>query len=252
MPDNPYESTEQPHGKKPPRSAMGQLGRLLLYSAVIAVLVALLLPATRSARGPAMRVQCVNNMKQIMLGILSYEADHGELPPAYTVDASGNRLHSWRTLILPYMDASDVYEKIDLTKPWDDPANAAAREAIIPAYNCPSAAMTEDYTTYVAVVGSEFLFTGSTPRKMEEAVDDASNTIAVLEVSLKHAVPWMSPEDVDEKTLLNAERALSSGHNRVVVGYLDGSVEAIDVDIDRNELRKMLTIAGREAIGEDE
>src|SRR5262245_46299640 len=77
---------------------------LLVVVAVIGILIALLLPATRSARPAARRAQCTNNLKQIALALRSYEQDHKALPPAYTVDESGRPLHSWRTLILPHLE----------------------------------------------------------------------------------------------------------------------------------------------------
>lgn len=253
MAENPYESSDQPHGEAP-RPAIPLWGRLLLYAAIIVGLGALLLPATRSARGPALRNQCLSNMKQIMLALHKYNDEHGELPPAYTVDEDGNRLHSWRALILPYMEGqSQIAELIDYSKSWDDPANEEARKSVVDAYLCPGAAMDGDETTYVAVVGPEFLFSGSTPRTYDEVADGDSRTIAIIEVSLKHAVPWMSPTDIDEETLLETDRALSSGHSGVVVaGYLDGHANGIDTEIDRETLRGMLTIAGRETTGEDE
>ena len=48
---------------------------------------------------------CVNNLKQIALALHNYEEVYKVLPPAYTVDAQGRPLHSWRTLILPYPGA---------------------------------------------------------------------------------------------------------------------------------------------------
>ncbi len=75
------------------------------------------------------------------------------LPPAYTTDADGKPLHSWHTLILPYMGESHLYNTIDLTKPWDDPENAAAFETILLVYCCPSAREGEDNrTSYLAIV----------------------------------------------------------------------------------------------------
>src|SRR4051794_16138712 len=83
-----------------PGSGRGfKLVELIVVMGIIAVLLALLLPATRSTRGAARRSQCVNNLKQIALALHSYEQAHKALPPAYTVDAQGRRLHSWRTLI---------------------------------------------------------------------------------------------------------------------------------------------------------
>src|SRR4051812_35222376 len=80
--------------------------KLLVVVAVIALLIGLLLPARRSA-GPAVRrTVCASNLRQIGLALDNYEQDQGVYPPARTFDANGRPLHSWRTLILPYMDHS--------------------------------------------------------------------------------------------------------------------------------------------------
>ena len=53
---------------------------LLVVIAIIAVLIALLLPAVQAAREAARRASCVNNLKQIGLGIHNYESSVGSLP----------------------------------------------------------------------------------------------------------------------------------------------------------------------------
>ena len=114
-----------------------RLVEVLVVLSIIAMLIALLLPATRSGRYAARRAECVNNLKQIALALHNYEQAHKALPPAYTVDANGRPLHSWRTLILPYLEQESIYRTIDLSKPWNDPANAKASRPTSPFFDAP-------------------------------------------------------------------------------------------------------------------
>lgn len=226
------------------------LVELLVVIAVIALVIALLLPMCRSAREPARRNSCMNNLKQIALALFIYEKEHGTLPPAYTVDEQGNRLHSWRTLILPYMEQASLYETIDLTKPWDDPANAKARETIVETYQCPSSPEMNGLTNYLAVVGPDSAFAGAEPRNIADVKNDARSTVAtIMDVGTNRAIPWMSPEDISLEAALALIPDAKMNHPGVILTtFLDGHIKAVSQDIDPNVLRGMLTIAGSEEI----
>ena len=225
---------------------------LLAAIVIIGLLIAVLLPAIRTPREAARRNSCQNNLKQIGLALHHYHDQHGSFPPAYTVDDEGNRLHSWRTLILPYMEETQLYESIDLTKPWDDLANARAREQVVKAYLCPSVPYEEEVqTTYLAVVGPNYAFAGSEPRALADIADGSSETIAIIDVPSKQAVHWMSPQDVTEEEV-TAYGPDSQFHHpgSFQATFVDGHGKNLPTDIDKEVFLAMLTIAGGESIAD--
>jgi prepilin-type N-terminal cleavage/methylation domain-containing protein len=157
---------------------------LLVVIAIIAVLISLLLPAVQAAREAARRSQCRNNLKQIGLAEMNYHDIHQTFTPAWVtvvckpygthhfccgfVSSAGQvdfNYHNWLSFLLPYIEATTVYQKIDqnspLFSPWSSPygnytyqnsgclcpsagaaynacANATPNAAVIPAFVCPS------------------------------------------------------------------------------------------------------------------
>src|SRR5271170_2463060 len=78
---------------------------LLVVIAIIAVLIALLLPAVQAAREAARRSQCVNNLKQLGLGVMNYESSNGCFVPGEKGCCWGN----WTVFILPYVEQGQLY-----------------------------------------------------------------------------------------------------------------------------------------------
>ena len=214
------------------------------------ILAALLLPAVQAAREAARRMQCSNNMKQIALAIHNYESAYKSLPPAYTVDSNGNKLHSWRTLILPYMEQSALYSRIDFSKSWDHPDNAFLLELQVPIYMCPSSSLPKGHTLYLAIVDPKSVFPGETQTTFSEITDGTSNTVMVYESDPSNSVPWMEPRDGDMGAFITA---FSSDHRHGHTGganctLADGSVQFFSNNTPPAKLRALATRNGGEGI----
>ena len=250
MTENPYQTPDKSNepvvpAKKGSRTRL--IVKLLVGVVVVLFLIALLLPAQRGTRPAARRMQCTNNLKQIALALLNYEEVYHALPPACTFAEQGNPLHSWRTLILPYIEQQALYDKIDLSKPWNDPANQWAREKEVPAYSCPSVEMPGGNTTYLAVVSPGSCLQSDKARRLSEVTDEHRLTIVVVEADYRHSVPWMEPVDMDEDTFLERVAANRGPHPTIFnVVFLDGEVRGLNRDISAASLKALVSIAGND------
>jgi prepilin-type processing-associated H-X9-DG protein len=214
------------------------------------ILVALLLPAVQAAREAARRAQCSNNMKQIALALHNYHDTYKSFPPAYTVDENGNRLHSWRTLLLPYLEQSALYSQIDLDEPWDSEKNMAISSTIVPVYNCPSSP--SGGCTYMAIVGPGTIFPGEKGVSLQNVTDGTSNSIAFVEVK-PSGKSWMEPVDLDLNQLQfvpnQSPTEMGSFHpGGIMAAMADGSVRFISNSADPNMLRNLTTISDGQAV----
>jgi hypothetical protein len=253
MTENPLSTPEVQHLEPAPGHNPFRWMQILGVGSILLVLPAVLLPAV--TRGPAIgaarQTQCKNNLRQIRLALESYHDECNALPPAYTIDSNGSRLHSWRTLILPYMEHAALYRQIDLSKPWNDPVNSALASQMPEQFRCPEADFPDGLTTYLGVVGEDFCFHPTTPRSLKDFSDGLSKTLMVLEVSPQNAVPWMSPQDADLESIIRLTKDEPLPHREGFQGVMgDGTIRYFPADLPSETRKALLTIAGNESISE--
>ncbi|TXT35990.1 MAG: hypothetical protein FD138_1141 [Planctomycetota bacterium] len=218
------------------------LGEFVIATGIVLLIgfvtVAFFFPPVRRSREAARRSQCKNNLKQIAIALHNYHDKYQAFPPAYTVDAEGKPLHSWRTLILPFLEEQALYAKIDLTKPWDDQANAEVFKTNVNVYCCPSEL---GPTTNCLRPGES--------ARLSDIKDGTSNTLMVTEVDSEHAVPWMAPTDADESLFLAISPTSKLAHTGGVQAALaDGSVRFLNASMPAEIRRALISIDGNEKL----
>jgi prepilin-type N-terminal cleavage/methylation domain-containing protein/prepilin-type processing-associated H-X9-DG protein len=119
---------------------------LLVVISILALLIALLMPAVQSAREAARRLGCQNNLKQLGLALANYETTHrvnpfgvgGGGPPGYVPRWSPH------SQVLPDLEQSALFNSLNFSGlPWTfqsdfSPPNVTALSVQIAGFLCPS------------------------------------------------------------------------------------------------------------------
>lgn len=157
---------------------------LLVASAIMAILVALLLPAVQQAREAARRSTCKSHLRQLGIALQNYH-DQYEMLPAGTVNRTGpirnvpaGYHHSWYVALLPYLEQAALDQLVDPQRSIYDAFHDPVRRQVLPLLLCPS----------------------------DEAGVSASRTQQALEPALCNYAgnhhPWEAPIDVDNLGVL--------------------------------------------------
>jgi hypothetical protein len=261
------------------------LVELLVVIAIGAILVGLMLPATRRVRGAAERTQCTSNLKELMLAMHNF-ASTGKAPPKRSTgeqESVAERLFppgclgpgtspeerlSWMVAVLPYLEQDSLYRQFDVAKGYA--GNLPPASTRVKAFLCPAArdVPTADAVThYVAMsgigrdaatqpagaVGNGFIgYDRLTSGAM--ITDGSANTIALMETRFGLG-PWarggsstlrgFDPTDVP---LYGDNRPFGGHPGGMLAAFADGSVRSINPWIEPKNLAAAITIAGGEPV----
>ncbi len=233
------------------------LAGVLLF---VVLVVALVLPAITAKHSISPESACRFNLHMLGLALQNYHDEYGRFPPPYTVDKDGNRLHSWRTLILPYVEERAMYERIQLDEPWNSAHNRQFASTAMNAFRCPKrrASNIEEnlWTDYVMITGPGTVGEGPDGVRLSDITDGPENTMLLAEV-VNTEINRMEPRDYDIETMPHTfvqpstkedrRPGLGSHHiSRVAVLMADGTVKRLDYDTDAATLEALMTIAGGE------
>jgi hypothetical protein len=239
--------------------------RLVFRLVVLIVFCAVGMNAIDAASRAGHRASCLNRMHQLVLALQNYYATNSRLPPACSVDKNGKPLHSWRVLILPFLEYKYIYKSLNLALPWNAPTNNNVLALQMREFSCPSDPTSQArgtlQTNYFAVVGPNTAWDRS--KQVPTSGKEAANTIMLVEVA-DSGVAWAEPRDVSLEKLgadgWSSPALIPSSHHgghdedffflydseqRFIAAMADGSVQVIHVNgLSPAQLRQLFEIGG--------
>ncbi|MBI2807081.1 MAG: DUF1559 domain-containing protein [Planctomycetes bacterium] len=170
---------------------------LLVVIGILAILVALLVPAVQHVRAAALRAQCGNNLRQIGLAVHQYH-DHKRWLPSGMYRQGVNPWSSWLVQLLPFVEQQPLWNTAQHAYrqsawPFDNPPHVGLA-TVVPLFICPADGRAGDarisqrtghlvaFTCYLGVIGKDLttrdgvLFRDSQVR-LADIADGLSNTL---------------------------------------------------------------------------
>jgi prepilin-type N-terminal cleavage/methylation domain-containing protein len=212
------------------RDAGFTLIELLVVITVIGILAGLLLPALARAKASAQRTQCLNNLRQISLGIHLYAADNGDTLPA-AANVTGNALSTndcgifYKRLVKSYVGVQGASSPRD--KVFACPADTFYYDW--PSLTCEARSMHDqgesDYSSFAFSGGNGC--TNPPPAALQEAsypgvfgrkqgsIREPVRTVLALELSATFPWSWHEP-----RRLPSGQCGVKDARN--MLGFVDG------------------------------
>jgi hypothetical protein len=195
-------------------------------------------------------------LKQLSLAVHNYSSNYGCLPPAYVAGSDGQPMHSWRVLLLPYLEQSEVYNAYNFSEPWNGPNNSKLAGRIGSIFRRHDSNEDPTKTSFVAIVGAETAFPVARALKLEDIGDGTSNTIMFVEIP-NSDISWMEPRDLvfdhmSFKVNPPRGRGIGSPLGAARIALVDGSVRNLKDNVDPKVLRALITANGGETVKAEE
>jgi len=187
------------------------------------------------------RDRAYSNLNWVGRALHQYHETYDCFPPAVVYDDNGNRMHSWRAIIVSQLNETisgpTHNSAYHFDEPWTSPNNRAAADAF--------PGVSGDFS-FLAVVGDEAAWPKAGCRRMRDISDGLSETVFVVGIR-DLGVGWHEPCDLSfdgEELWLDHDGRrrridLSEVHSFVLFGNAD--IKESFQGMADSEIRKLLT-----------
>ncbi|NND98212.1 MAG: DUF1559 domain-containing protein [Pirellulaceae bacterium] len=248
------------------------LVELLVVIAIIGILVGLMLPAVQAVREAARRMQCQNHLKQIGLAMQNYHSAYRKFPPGgiqVRPEVADGKQFAWSAMVLPFLEQSATYDRINFDYPFDDPINSDVAAKVIPTYLCPTTPRMVPLhygraaIDYGGIYGERIASHNYPPRgvmihdmaiRFRDITDGTSRTLMIAEDANFPDGQWINAWNLfDQAFPINRapkfENDIRSFHAQGANGlFADGSVAFLSEHMDLYVLAALCTRNGNEDI----
>lgn len=183
------------------------------------------------------------------MAVANYHDTYKCYPPPFIADADGKPMHSWRILLLPYLERNDLYQQYRFDEPWNGPNNRKLANQMPAQYALHGCEKPGNMTTnYLRVVGDTTASPAHRTIRDQDVTDGVVSTLFIVE-NVDSGIHWMEPRDLEFDSMsftVGQPNGISSWLEPPAALSLAGMVETIPIDTRPNILRDLLTIAGHE------
>lgn len=156
------------------------------------------------------------SLKQVGLAMHMFHDTYLTLPPAVIMGPDGKPWHSWRVLVLPFLEEEELFKQYRFDEPWDGPNNKKLLSKIPSVYRASENDDGKGMTSILLLKGKETLFLpegismdakDASPASLlamreagvtfRDVTDGLSTTIIGGIASADREVPWTKPDDFD-------------------------------------------------------
>ncbi len=187
--------------------------------------------------------KCESNLSSIGSAMYEYHNKYGCFPSSRTVRGNMKLEHSWRVLLLEFIDPK-TFNEYCFDDAWNSPSNQRLENKMPSCYACPAdiGGKQQHRASYFVAVGPNTVFSDLTTIHLDDITTPHSETVLILE-STGYGVHWMQPSDLnvilDSKAKLIGQVLFSNHNNGPLVCMVDLSKRRIR-DFDGDTIEELI------------